>query len=157
MYHICIIHSCIIHTCIRIKDHRYIWCTYVCCMYLWSSILDPDACMCDAGMNDAYIHDPWPWCMYPWCGIFSGRTNERTNKAILGVGLNAFAFIFAGNRSDTGADVRWGEQCWGEAPAVNKMFLDLSFNWNRLNKLDTGWTQELMCDGVNSVGVRPHL
>ena len=53
-------------------------------------ILDPDACVYDAGRNDAYIHDPWPWCMYLWCGAFSlptdGRTNERTNKAILGVG-----------------------------------------------------------------------
>ena len=53
-------------------------------------ILDPDACVYDAWMKDAYIHDPWPWCMYPWCGIFSWRTdqrtNGRTNKPILGVG-----------------------------------------------------------------------
>ena len=57
-------------------------------------ILDPDACVYDADMNDAYIciymhiyiHDPWPWCMYPWCRIFSWRTDEPTNKSILGVG-----------------------------------------------------------------------
>ena len=49
-------------------------------------ILDPDACVYDAGMKDAYICDLWPWCVYLWCGVFSLRTNQRTDKAILGVG-----------------------------------------------------------------------
>ena len=69
-------------------------------------ILDPDACVYDAGMKDAYICDLWPWCVYLWCGVFSLRTNQRTNeptnqrtnqptdKAILGVGLPAAQFHF---------------------------------------------------------------
>ena len=49
------------------------WCMHVWCRYEW--------CI--------YIHDPWPWSMYLWCGIFSCRTNERTDKPILGVGCAA--------------------------------------------------------------------
>ena len=75
------------------------------CVYM----MLPDACMHDAYiyyswpftlmhvcmMHNAQIYDsvPWSWwcmnlgrCMYIWCGTFWGRTDERTNKAILGVG-----------------------------------------------------------------------
>ena len=43
-------------------------------------------------MHDAWcmMHDAWCMnlgrCMYIWCGTFWGPTDQRTNKAILGVG-----------------------------------------------------------------------
>ena len=70
-----------------------------------STILDPDECM-----YDAFTYDPWSWCKCVWCryelcmifdpdacicdvGFFpDGRTNERTNKAILGVGYVYFVW-----------------------------------------------------------------
>ena len=80
------------------------------CVYM----MLPDACMHDAYiyyswpftlmhvcmmhrcmMHNAQIYDsvPWSWwcmnlgrCMYIWCGTFWGPTDQRTNKAILGVG-----------------------------------------------------------------------
>ena len=70
---------------------------YAWCIYLLFLTLHPDACMYDALMYDAHIYDsvPWSWwcmnlgrCMYIWCGTFWGPTDQRTNKAILGVGCN---------------------------------------------------------------------
>ena len=59
-------------------------------------ILDPDVCVYDADINDAYINDPWPTLMSDACvhdaGFFSGRTNGRTDKPILGVGC-CFCFF----------------------------------------------------------------
>ena len=85
------------------------WYMHVWCIYLCSSILDSDACMSDAHIYDprsltlmhvcmmhlSMILDPDPeacmyvWCMCAWCGKFCHeRTNERTNKAILGEGCS---------------------------------------------------------------------
>ena len=80
------------------------WCMFPWCMYAWciylrplilmhvcmlhiSFILDPDVFRYDACVYDAYIYGPWPWCMYLWCGAFLLRTDQRTDKRILGVGF----------------------------------------------------------------------
>ena len=66
----------------------------------WSSIPDPDACVYGAKMYDAHIYDPGLWSLnasmydaqiYDAAEILL-RTNEPTDKAILGVGCtNVFS------------------------------------------------------------------
>ena len=56
------------------------------CIYLWSSILEPDAWMYDAHIYDS---GPCSWYMHAFMmrqilSRMDGRTNERTNKTILG-------------------------------------------------------------------------
>ena len=63
------------------------WYMHVWCIYQLSLIIDSDACVYDAHI---YGNGPWHACMYgAWIydAIFFGdeRTDERTNKAILGV------------------------------------------------------------------------
>ena len=72
----------------------HIYMMHVCTMHI-HMLLDHYAYVHDALMYDAYIHDPWYLTMLHVCMMrlkfCSGRTNERTNKAILGVGLVYFS------------------------------------------------------------------
>ena len=74
-----------------------------------SMIFDPWPWCIYAWIHDANLYDPWSWCMCVWCRyewclypwsrtlmhvplmrdffVSHQRTNEPTNKAILGVGL----------------------------------------------------------------------
>ena len=52
-----------------------------------SMIIDPNACLYDAPMHDAYIYDPPSLTlMHESMMRYFLVTNERTDKAILGVG-----------------------------------------------------------------------
>ena len=89
-----------------------VWCIYLWSMTLimiyMSMIFDPWPWCIYACIHDANLYDPWSWCMCVWCRyewclypwsrtlmhvplmrdffVSEGRTNERTDKAILGVG-----------------------------------------------------------------------
>ena len=57
-------------------------------------------------MHISMILDPDEWCMCPWCGIFSGRTDERTD-----------------GRSDEQADSRsWMETLYLPFPVCSLQF-----------------------------------
>ena len=86
-------YACAMHIYVLDPD-TWLWCMCVWCTYICSSILDYDACV-----YDAHIYDPGPWfwsmhvCIVHVSMMRSfSVTDERTNKAILGVGHERIKF-----------------------------------------------------------------
>ena len=92
LMHVCMMHVCMLHVSMILDP--WPWCTYVWCLYLWSLILMHVCMMHVWNMLISMILDPYA-CISD-AGFFPDRrTDERTDKPILGVGyllMNIYRF-----------------------------------------------------------------